>query len=98
MSWSSPPASKAPGRLGFANTRSLAADAADVAVPLAASRDLPAVAEDRAARAARCRPADAGAVGFGSAAGSLSSRWTAVWVTLRSRGTGYARASDLSCP
>src|SRR3954471_16332254 len=94
-SWSSPPLLYARGRYGLANSRSLAtagAAAATAGGGGAGTAAWPrgAGAPALAATAGACLPADAGAVGFGSAlAVSLSCLSTAFGLTAWSFGTGY---------
>src|SRR3954453_18720249 len=83
-SWSSPPDLYARGRYGLANRRSFATLGGLAPVP--AGDGAPAFA----GFAAGWAPADAGAVGFGSAlVESLSSLWTWRGVTDWAFGTGY---------
>src|SRR3954471_20039678 len=91
-SWSSPPLLYARGRYGLANRRSLATVGA-------AAASTGTVAPAFAGLAGACLPAEAGAVGFGSAvAPSLSSLLTCLSVTDWVFGTGYVCASFFRRP
>src|SRR5919202_5915669 len=90
-SWSAPPALYACGRYGLANRRSLTgAGAIGVGV---------ATVPDFVGLTGCCDPADAGAVGFGSAlVDRLSSRSTCLSETVCDFGTGYWWASFFRRP
>ena len=87
LSWSAPPAAFASGRAGFANRRSLATAFRSCLGAATATAWAGAGVTTRCG-VRRWEPALAGALGLGSALGSLSSRAICALVTVRCLGVG----------